>query len=298
MKLFYTVLIQMIFVFSLFAQEEKEVQYPVYETFANDMLAETQTIMSPAAKHFNFIIHHRMGKIKEIKDLFGIYAPSDIRLGIDYGITDKLMLGFGIEKNNYQQELRWKYAIFTQTKSNSMPVSVSYFGNIVLDAIHKDNYGAEYKFISKLSYFNQIIIARKFNEKFSFEVAAGYSHFNMVDSIYQNDAISLTAGGTYKFTDYMSVLFEYNHSLYLKDQRYFTQEPTPGVALGFQVGTPTHAFQLFASTYNNITPQTNYVKNSNQLFNLDVRDPLTGAVIDGEKADLGIRIGFNITVRF
>ncbi|MBN2681686.1 MAG: hypothetical protein JXR58_04205 [Bacteroidales bacterium] len=296
MRFFTLVFIQLILVFSVFAQKEE--QTPVSETFNCSMLSETQTIMSPYAKGYEFIIHHRFGLIKDFSDLLGFYAPSNIRLGIDYGITDRLMLGFGTEKNNKHQDLRWKYALLRQTESGSMPVSVSYFGNTVLDANNSEKFGQNYKFIDRLSYFNQIIVARKFNDKFSFQVAGSYSHFNKVDSIYQNDAIGLTAAGMVKLTYSMSLMFEYNHSIYVKDSRYYHKQPEPGLGLGLQIATGTHAFQVFATTYDNITPQSNFIMNSNQVLNRDVRDPLTGQIIPGEKSDLGIRFGFNITARF
>ena len=81
------------------ANAQEKDKTPVDETFACTMLAETQTVMSPMAKSFEFMIHHRFGLIKDIDDLFGFFAPSNIRLGIDYGISDRLMLGFGTEKN-------------------------------------------------------------------------------------------------------------------------------------------------------------------------------------------------------
>ena len=86
------------------------------------------------------------------------------------------MIGAGTTKDYKLQDLQWKYAILQQTRSGSMPVSVSYYGNMVIDARSKDNFGPEasYRDIHRLSYFTQLIIARKFNLKYSFQVAPGF----------------------------------------------------------------------------------------------------------------------------
>jgi hypothetical protein len=54
--------------------------------------------------------------------LYGIYAPSNIRLGFNYGITSKLTVGFGTEKNNKMQEFLLKYAILSQNRGGTIPV--------------------------------------------------------------------------------------------------------------------------------------------------------------------------------
>ena len=83
-----------------FAQEEDTDKLPVRSPWTTSMLIDNQTTIGPNAKAFDFTIHHRFGAIKEMSDLFGIYAASNIRLGINYGITEKISLGFGTEKYN------------------------------------------------------------------------------------------------------------------------------------------------------------------------------------------------------
>ena len=73
--------IQIIFVCSVNAQEKNNT--PVDETFACSMLAETQTVMSPWAKSFEFMIHHRFGIIKDIslKEITDEDAVNDKEIG-------------------------------------------------------------------------------------------------------------------------------------------------------------------------------------------------------------------------
>ncbi len=72
-----------------------------------------------------FEIHHRFGTVTNgIDDLFGLWAPANIRLGLNYGITDKLMIAVGTAKNYLAQDLAVKYAFLQQTSSGSVPVSL------------------------------------------------------------------------------------------------------------------------------------------------------------------------------
>ena len=63
------------------------------------------------------------------------------------------MVGIGTTQNYKLQDIEWKYALLRQTRSNSMPVSLVYYGNMVIDARSYDNLGPEesYKFIHRIS---------------------------------------------------------------------------------------------------------------------------------------------------
>ena len=184
-----------------FAQEEDTDKLPVRSPWTTSILIDNQTTIGPNAKAFDFTIHHRFGAIKEMSDLFGIYAASNIRLGINYGITEKISIGFGTEKYNKMQEFQGKYQIISQTRDGKIPVAVTYFGNVVIDARDKEVFGKNYEFTNRLSFFNQIIVSRKFNSKLSMQFAASYSHFNAVDSLWKNAYIGLMLGGRYKISN-------------------------------------------------------------------------------------------------
>lgn len=279
-----------------FAQEdieEEKSSNPVYETWATGLLFDNQTTETPYAQMFEFVIQHRFGQIESLDDLLGIYAPSNIRLGLNYGITDELSVGFGTEKNYRLQDFQAKYRVLTQTEDNKIPVSVAYYANMAIDARDKEFFGEDYKFTNRLSYFHQIIVARKFSEKISLQVAASYSHFNAITDTYlfneslnyyagkwKNDYIGVMTAGRYKFLPTASFVFEYSQPISLNEAWEGQSEPMPNLGLGVEFGTSTHAFQVFVSQYDALNPQTNYSHNMNDLT-------------DGDW-----RVGFNIKVRF
>jgi hypothetical protein len=130
---------------------------PVKEIFGNGLIFDQQTDKTLLPGAFEFVIEHRFGTVTNgIKDLYGIYSSSNIRLAMNYGVTKYLTIGFGTERFNKLQDLSWKLAILKQTRSNSIPLSLTYYGNVVLDGRPKTNFGdsASYKYIHRLSFFN------------------------------------------------------------------------------------------------------------------------------------------------
>jgi hypothetical protein len=275
---------------SVWSQEEAQQQAsskPVRFTFGTGVLIDNQTIESPYKGGLELQIQHRFSLIENYHNLFGIYGAANTRLGLNYGITDRLMLGVGTTKDYKLQDIQWKYNIIHQTEDNSVPVSLSYYGNIVLDLRKEDAFGPveRYRDIHRLSYFTQLILARKFSDSFSAQIAPSVVYFNAVpqftnESKYKNLNFGLSAGARLSVTGSHSLLFEYDQLLTKQDLDNDKLKPKPNLSLGWEIGTATHSFQVFVANYSQIINQRNLVFNTNSFS-------------DGEYL-----FGFNITVRF
>lgn len=262
-----------------FSQDEDAGLKPERPAFVASSLIDNQTVVSPYQGGFEFIIHHRFGTVNNgISDLFGVYASSNIRLGFNYGITDRIMVGIGSTKDYKLQDVQWKYAILRQNRGGSIPVTLSYYGNMVIDARAKENFGPEeqYREIHRLSYFTQLIVARRFNFKYSAQLAPSFFYYNSVETGLKNANFGIHAGGKATVLGGASIIAEYDQLL--TQQEDF--DPKPNVSLGVEFGTATHAFQIFAANYSQIINQRNLLYNTNSI------------------ADGDILLGFNITVRF
>ena len=121
-------------------------QHPVRNTFSTELLIENQTVATPYKGGLQLQIQHRFSTIESIHNLYGIYGSANTRIGLNYGITDRLMIGAGTTKDYALQDIRWKYLILQQTEDNSMPVSLSYYGNMVIDARAEENFGPSGRF--------------------------------------------------------------------------------------------------------------------------------------------------------
>jgi hypothetical protein len=275
------------FMVALSAQEQAQTQEkskPVRFTFGTGVLIDNQTVATPYKGGLELQIHHRFSLIENYHNLFGIYGAANTRLDLNYGITDRLMLGAGTTKDYKLQDIQWKYLIFQQTEDNSMPVSLSYYGNIVLDLQRKEAFGPVDRFrdIHRLSYFTQMIVARKFNDIFSFQVAPSVIYFNAVpqysnESRYKNLNFGLSAGAKATVFGSQSIIIEYDQLLTKQE---LDVQPKPNLSFGWEIGTATHTFQVFAANYSQIINQRNLLFNTNDF------------------AEGQYLIGFNITVRF
>jgi hypothetical protein len=287
MKKIFIVLTLSLLLSPLFGQEEAQKQdesKPVRFTFGTTILIDNHTVSTPYKGGLELEIHHRFSLIKDYHDLFGIQGSANTRIGLNYGITDRLMIGAGTTKDYKLQDIQWKYLILQQTEDNRMPVSLSYYGNIVADLRKDDQFGpaASFKQMHRLSYFTELILARKLNKMFSVQIAPSLTYFNSVpvysDSTgYKNLNLGLSAGARANLFGIHSIILEYDQLL---TKQKLDVQPKPNLSIGWEIGTATHTFQIFVTNYNQIINQRNLVFNTN--------DFTKGNYL----------IGFNITVRF
>ncbi|NLP56769.1 DUF5777 family beta-barrel protein [Lutibacter sp. B1] len=208
-------------------------------------------------------MQHRFGLINGGEnDMAGFWAPSNIRIGLSYAIHERLTIGFGTTKFNRLQDFNWKVALLRQTRSGSMPISVSYYGNFTIDARKKENFSQKQ---DRYSYFNQLIIARRFSPNVSFQIAPSVSHYNLVEDTMQNDMVSISFGGRVKISPQTSILMDYSQPLTQFDK----EQPKPGVSFGVEFATSAHAFQIMITNYNGLVPQKNYMYNEYDFFKGD-----------------------------
>lgn len=254
----------------LFAQEEKAEIKPVRSPFESGVLIGSQTGVIPDARTLEMIIEHNFGTIQNgITDMYGLYAPSNIRIGLNYSLTDRIMVGFGATKTRKLTDFRVKWSIFEQAMEGGSPVAVTYYGNMAIDGRNKSVFGPSYTFngTDRFSFFNQLIIGRKFCDAFSLQFAPSISHINKVEATQEHDKVAITFSGRMKFSDQGSIIFTYDAPLHiqeLQENKVLDLKSKPSLAFGVEFSTGTHAFQIFMGTANTLSPQYNMMTNLNQ----------------------------------
>jgi hypothetical protein len=191
-------------------------------------------------------------------------------MGMTYSPINKLFVGAGLTKERMQVDLNAKIGLLLQTIDGNMPVSVTYFGNMVIDARDKSFFRYA---VHRFSYFNQLLIARKITEKLSLQVAPSFSWFNNIEGYVdsqgnvqnkmENGHLAISALGRYKVSDQSAVTVGYDQPL----TQHPTNNPQPNIAFGFETTTSAHAFQVFMGTYYGIVPQSNNMFNQNDYRN-------------------------------
>ena len=286
-----------LFIFSISttnAQDEEEGPKPERKAFESAVLLENQTDVINTKNTLEWNIQHRFGAVSNgISDFYGLWAASNIRLGFSYTLTDRLGIGFGLTKigefggTNPFIDLNVKYKILEQMRSGWPWVNLTYYGNAAIDTRNGDNFD---KGAHRMSYFHEGIMSRRITYKLSAQVSLQYSHFNAVDTLYENDMFGISVGARYKISPQTSIIFEWTEPTLEHDHAYATGDfkrdtgPNRNVSLGIEIATSAHAFQIFVSTYRSILPQYNLHYNTNEW----IRE------INGENK-LSFLVGFNMT---
>jgi len=244
---------------------EKPKVKPVKRTFESVWIIDNQTVMVPVKGTFEMDFQHRFGTVENgYDDFWGLFASSNIRLGFNYVPIDKLFVGVGITKYNMLWDANVKYAIIEQTTDDRWPVSVTYYGNAAIDTRPADNF---INFSDRLTYFNQIIVARKITDKFSAQIAPSHSHTNVVNGYYsepgkvsperKHDHFAVALSGRYKLKTSMAVLVNYDQPI----TKHPSGNPHPNISFGLELSTSAHAFQFFLGNYYSLSPQQNNMYN-------------------------------------
>ncbi len=216
-------------------------------TFKALYIVNMKTIEAPAAGALNVEIQHRFGTINTgAYNLWGLDFAT-LRLGLDYGITDRLSVGIG--RSSYLETFDGylKYKLLRQSES-SMPISIDLLGTSSYFTNHAplgDN--SNISSSSRFNYTLQMLIARKFNSHFSFELTPTFIHYNMVTSPDQNNVFALCGGARMKISKRMAITAEYDYLFpnQLVSPLFPPSPPrTNSLSFGWDIETGGHVFQL------------------------------------------------------
>lgn len=226
----------------------------VEATFKTSRIINGHSIENTARGILDFKISHRFGTLNSsFYQLFGL-DNATMRMGLDYGIDDRLMVGLGRSTFQKQYDAFFKYRILRQSTGNkAMRVSVSIMSTIMLTTDSTSlrlNYnvpsGRKISTGDRLSYAWQLIIARKFSSDFSLQLMPTLVHSNIVPrSQDPNDLLSMGIGGRLKLTKRVSVNAEYYYNI---PGRKLTEMAGARLynplSIGFDIETGGHVFQL------------------------------------------------------
>ena len=249
MKLFYSFLIASISLSAL-AQE-------YVNPFKNKQLINAQTTVIPEG--FDFTIMHRFGKIglndEFYKQFLGFDLPANVRFSLSYKLSDRSYIGVGRTKVGKTVDIEGKYVFLKQTDNNSMPISVALYNYTGLntDAYRGESPVAffgdsispfENKFVHRLSYNTQLIIARKFNDRISLQLSPTLVYKNLVEGMEESHhTFVLPFSGRYQYSFGSAILFEYAYKLNNTSEDKLDNP----FSIGFEFGTAGHVFQVFLS---------------------------------------------------
>lgn len=264
---------------------------PVFATFKSTRIINLHSNEQMKAKHLDFRIQHRFSPLGiDANNNYGLYNflgldGAVIRLGLEYGITDKLMVGLGRSTVGKAYDGFVKYKLLSQSRGKGgVPISINYFGNLAVNTIEWTDKSRNNLTTSRLSFVNQFIISKKINDQFSICVSPTMIHYNLVESKSQpNDIYALGIGTSIKISRSVRLNFEYIPRLNGRDEpKNLLGESTyqDALSFGFDIETGGHVFQLHFTNATGLIEQQFIGRN-------------TGKINPSE-----IRFGFNISRTF
>jgi hypothetical protein len=254
---------------ALLEQEEENTKQYVEATFKGARLVNGHSVKTQHKNVLEFLIMHRFGTINSGAEEFWGLDQANIRLGLEYGLTDNLNIGIGRSSFNKVIDAFLKYRALRQ--SNKAPVTITLFGSAVKNT--NQDLPEEVTQQNRFSYTFQALIARKFNKNLSIQLSPTFIQRNLVSS--EDDAnqlIALGIGSRYKLSNRVSLNLEYYPQL-----TDYSEAFQNALAIGFDIETGGHVFQV-------------HVTNAQQMNEPGFIGETMGDFFDGD-----VHYGFNIS---
>lgn len=250
-------LVPLLFLYSLVAQaqesdlfdvfEEDTQREVVYATFKGTQLINASTNETPGEGVLQFMMAHRFGSFNDdyLYNFFGL-DNAQVRMQLDYGVTDRLNIGIGRSSFLKVADGFIKYQLLQQQQgTRTVPISITLHSSTnYRNARYTD--GIDHGMSDRFSYMHQAIIARKWNRKLSTLVSPSVVHFNLVPTAQDpNTTAHISLGARYKISNRMALTGE---STLLSNREFSGGERyTSPFALGVDIETGGHVFQLHIS---------------------------------------------------
>ena len=229
---------------NLLGKDAKPVIDYTSATFKATRVVVGQSCENPPAGNLIFMFSHHFGALNTGYDnLFGL-KQAQVRLGLEYGATN--WLGFGVGLNTLQNT--WdgflKFKVLRQSKgARRMPFTLTIFGSTSIYTTKWPDPTRKNYFSSRISYATQVILARKFGQRFSLQIAPTYVHVNLIPTPDdRNNIFSLGAGGRFKISRRVAINAEY---YYLFPKQIRSTPATSALSVGVDIETGGHVFQIF-----------------------------------------------------
>jgi hypothetical protein len=190
-------------------------------------------------------ILHRFGELNSgANNLFGL-DEANMRLGFDYGLSDRLTVGVGRSTAGKELDGFLKFRpVWQSTGPGSFPFSIVLVTGITVGTIPWTDTTHTHTFNHRMAFYNEVIIGRKFSEQFSLQVSPIFIHRNLVAlATDENNVYAIGVGGRFKLSKRIAFVADYHYIARGLDKKIY-KDP---LSVGFDIETGGHVFQLHFS---------------------------------------------------
>jgi Membrane bound beta barrel domain (DUF5777) len=211
--------------------------------FKGLQICNMQSTKMPAKNEWYVLVSHRFGDLSQGLDNFFGLDQAYTKIGAIYGPTDWLSLGFSRQTFQKTYELAVKYKLADQI-ADGFPVAIVGYNTMDIRSDLKKDGNPGLQFNNRLAYTTQLLISRKFSDKFSLQIAPVFVHKNLYEPLFENkNQFLITGGGRMKISKRMSINLEYASKVGRPQYEKYNNVLTAGL----DIETGGHVFQMVFS---------------------------------------------------
>lgn len=215
-------------------------------------------------------ILHRFGLANSgFNNLYGL-DQANMRFGFDYGVSKNMTLGIGRSNVGKEWDGFIKFRPIWQAKGGrrASPVSVVLVTGATFTTLPWSDPSRVNFTTSRMAFYNEVIIGRKFNDQISFQLAPTFVHRNLVSQATEsNDVYALGIGGRIKMSKRTAFVVDYHYVVNGLDKSIY-KDP---LSIGFDIETGGHVFQLHFSNATGMNEKSFITKTTNSWGKGEIR---------------------------
>ena len=261
-------------------------------TFQSSYLVNLPTVEILAKGNLQFMVAHHFSVLwnkdasggQNLAQIFGLNSGiAHTYLSFDYSITNYANVGLALAGNSkFEGWVKFKI-LRQQTGLKNIPVTIGWISLVNADALENPSDTSKYLVggtpkklgWNKFSFMHQLLIARKFSNKFSLQLMPTWVHYNIVPYGINNsnNIFSIGLGAKYQVKDNMALTLEYARQLNVyedvldKNGNIINYCPNL-LAVGLEFNTGGHIFQFYignttsSSNIEQLSRNTNTIKDA------------------------------------
>ncbi len=236
---------------------------------------QSTEMVTPGVLQF-MISHHfsniwnKDGGSQNVAQFFGLNSGvAHTYMSFDYSPLKWLNVGVAFAgASKYEGFAKFKI-LRQQTGAMNIPVSVAWYSMMHINTAKDPDIDFT---ANKLAFMNQLLIARKFSNKFSLQLMPTWVHFNVVPYGINNsnEVFSLGIAGKYKATGKLNITLEYARQLNMfenlisKNGAIVNYHPDL-LSLGVEISTGTHLFQFYVGSTTDASAIDQLARNNSSI---------------------------------
>lgn len=257
-------------------EQSQKTNYTI-QTFSGSRIVNSHSVETRGKGELEFIFSHRFGRLNSGSYNFWGLDNAFVRLGLEYGLTDRLGISVGRTSVDKTFDGYVKYKVLRQNDEHAFLPTITAIASGYIKTSPQAKFNPQVQLNDRLAYAFELLIARKLTPNFSLQLEPIFVHRNEVIGPADNkDDFALGLGARHKITRSLALSGDY----FYRVNKVINSSDYDAIGLGVDIETGGHVFQLVFT-------------NSLGMFTRAVVSETQGDFFDGD-----IHFGFNITRNF